>query len=93
MKQRTKYQTGDKITVKTRKQFAEIPNTFARKRTAKHLHGKEGEETVFLYDIMGHLCGRSFTVEGVNRKQKYIIHDERGQLFTLADWMIQDTTP
>ena len=93
MKQRTKYQTGDKITVKTRKQFAEIPNTFARKRTAKHLHGKEGEETVFLYDIMGHLCGRSFTVEGVNRQQKYIIHDERGQLVTLADWMIQDTTP
>lgn len=88
--QKNQHKIGDKVTVRTRKEFAALPNTFARKRTAKHLHGKEGEDTVFLYDIMGHLCGRSFTVEGVNRKQKYIIHDEAGNVFTLTDWMLTD---
>ena len=88
--QKNQHKIGDKVTVRTRKEFAALPNTFARKKAAKHLHGIDGENSVFMYDVMQHLCGCTFTVKGINRKGKYIIHDGPGNVFTLTDWMLTD---
>ena len=88
--QKIRRKIGDKITVRTRKEFSNIPNIFARKKAAKHLHGVDGDNSVFLYDAMQHLCGNKYTIQGINRKGKYIIHDEAGNVFTLADWMLSD---
>ena len=79
---------GDFVRVKTLEEFQHIPNQLRRKRKYRW-HSCPGKSGVFIYSLMQHLCGRQFQVEGINRRGRYIIHDEAGNVFTLSEWMVE----
>ena len=82
--------TGERVTVKSLKVLQATPGV--QRRRKYHRLFIEGEVGVFLPSLMQHLCGKTYTVEGINSKGKYIIHDEAGNVFTLTEWMVEPTT-
>ena len=78
---------GERVKVKSLKALQATPGV--KKKRKYHWLFIEGERGVFLPSIMQHLCGNTYTIQGINSKGKYIIHDEVGNVFTLTDWMIE----